>query len=129
LNHDINNASRQFVAFIDDEPVALDSCLHMPHPIAKNIKRKHRLVVRPDFQGIGIGSRLSDFVADKLRKEGFRVTSTTTSPALIFARKRNPRWKLKFKGKQACLNKSSTISNTTGGRGSSRRMTTVWEFI
>lgn len=128
MNHDINKASRQFVAFIDDEPVAFDSCLHMPHPKAKNIKRQHRLVVRPDFQGIGIGARLSDFVANKLKSEGFRVTSTTTAPALIFSRKKHPRWKLKSKGRAA---KHNGDSMGKGSRevGSSNRITTNWEFI
>lgn len=126
MNHDINKASRQFVAFIGNEPVAFDSCLHMPHPKAKNIKREHRLVVRPDFQGIGIGSKLSDFVAEKLKSEGFRVTSTTTAPALIFSRKKHPRWKLKHKGRQIASGGSISEKSKTKSSG---RITTNWEFI
>jgi len=126
LNHEINKASRQFVAFIEGIPVAFDSCLHMPHPKVKNIKRKHRLVVRPDYQGIGIGSLLSNFVADKLKKEGFRVTSTTSSPALIFSRKNNPRWKLKYKGRQIASGNSISANSKSK---SCNRITTNWEFI
>ena len=129
MNHDINKASRQFVAFIDDEPVVFDSALHMPHPIAKNIKRKHRLVVRPDYQGIGIGFSLSNFVAERLRSEGFRVTSTTTSPALIFARKRDPRWKLRNSGRVNKNGGKRAGDKCKFSTGSSGRITTNWEFI
>lgn len=130
LNHNLNKASRQFVAFYDGVPVAFDSYLHMPHPIAKNIKRQHRLVVKPDYQGIGIGSRLSNFVAERLKSEGLRITSTTSAPSLMFSRKKNPRWKLKSKGRLISGNKKETMSISSKGKSkSSSRITTNWEFI
>lgn len=128
MNHDINKASRQFVAFINNEPVAFDSYLHMPHPIAKNIKRQHRLVVKPDYQGIGIGSRLNDFVANLIVSEGFRVTSTTSAPSLIFSRKHNERWKLKTKGRKTMKVSKKGIKGLEKTQSGSR-MTTAWEFV
>lgn len=57
-------------------------------------RREHRTVVLPDFQGIGIGSRLSDTVAALWRGLGFRALSTTTHPALIHGRCRSGRWRM-----------------------------------
>jgi GNAT superfamily N-acetyltransferase len=123
LNHEINKSSRQFVAFIGDEPVAFDSVLHLVHPTVKNAKRKHRLVVRPDYQGIGIGSKLSDFVSQKMIEEGYRVFSTTSSPALIQYRKKSNRWKLKRSGRK--IGGKANISMNA----SSKRYTTSWEYV
>jgi GNAT superfamily N-acetyltransferase len=41
-----------------------------------------RTVVLPDFQGIGIGSRISEFTAAILTNEGKRVFTKTVNPAL-----------------------------------------------
>ncbi len=57
-------------------------------------RREHRTVVLPDFQGVGIGSRLSDILASLWRGLGFRALSTTTHPALIHSRCRSGRWRL-----------------------------------
>jgi GNAT superfamily N-acetyltransferase len=57
-------------------------------------RREHRTVVLPDFQGIGIGSRLSDTMASLWRGLGFRALSTTTHPALIHSRCRSGRWRM-----------------------------------
>jgi hypothetical protein len=49
-------------------------------------------VTLPDYQGVGIGNALSDFVASLWSGLGFRATSTTTHPAMIRARLRSPHW-------------------------------------
>jgi GNAT superfamily N-acetyltransferase len=57
-------------------------------------RREHRTVVLPDFQGVGIGHALSGFVASLWKALGMRAHSTTTYPAFIAARLRNPNWRL-----------------------------------
>jgi GNAT superfamily N-acetyltransferase len=57
-------------------------------------RREHRTVVLPDFQGVGIGHALSGFVAALWRALGMRAHSTTTHPAFIAARVRDPHWRL-----------------------------------
>ena len=128
LNHDLNKAARQFVAFYEGVPVGFDSYLHMPHPISKNIKRQHRLVVKPDYQGIGIGSKMSNWISNKLLKEGFRITSTTSSPSLIYSRKQNIRWKLKEMGRKKMQVSKKGIQGFKNSQSTSR-ITTNWEFI
>ncbi len=56
--------------------------------------REHRTVTLPDFQGIGVGTALSDFVAGLWLGLGYRATSTTTHPGLIRSRLRSSRWAL-----------------------------------
>lgn len=83
-----------FGAFIGDECVAFASYIHFPHPRAKNIMMGHRLVVLPDYQGVGIGGRLDDWIGQYLYERGYRYHNTVSHPAMIAYYKRSPRWRL-----------------------------------
>lgn len=54
----------------------------------------HRLVVLPDYQGIGIGTAFISAVSEIVTREGFELNLTTTTPALVGALKRDKRWTL-----------------------------------
>lgn len=61
-------------------------------PMKKGQKRVHRLVVLPDYQGIGIGTRFIKEIAKIISADGFELNLTTTTPALVGALKRDPEW-------------------------------------
>ena len=65
----------------------------------KGWKRGHRLVVLPDYQGIGIGTIFHNYCAEIIKSEGHKLNSTTTTPALIHSMIRDDRWLLKRKGR------------------------------
>jgi GNAT superfamily N-acetyltransferase len=67
---------------MNGKPVAFCAVMHFPHPKVRNIKRIHRLVTLPDYQGVGIGTRLLNVVADHYKKQHFRVRIITSTPAL-----------------------------------------------
>lgn len=92
LSHSHNNAARVYIATVDDNVCGFCSVLHFPHPKVKNIKRVHRLVVLPDYQGIGIGSLLLNKVGEYVKEKGDRFRITTSSPNLMFSLKRNNDW-------------------------------------
>ena len=54
-----------FVFFIGNRAVAFDSTLAQPG-IQAQVRRQHRLVVMPDFQGLGIGSAVTRYDAAKI---------------------------------------------------------------
>ena len=60
----------------------------------KGWKRIHRLVVLPDYQGVGIGTKFQDMVAEKYSKGGWNVNCTTTTPALVGSLRRSKKWSL-----------------------------------
>lgn len=61
-------------------------------PMRKGKKRVHRLVVLPDYQGIGIGTRFIKEVAKIVEAEGYELNLTTTTPALVGALRHDPEW-------------------------------------
>lgn len=66
----------------------------------KGWKRVHRLVVLPDYQGIGIGTKFITAIAEIYNKQGFVFNLTTTTPALVGALCKNKNWYLKRYGRE-----------------------------
>jgi GNAT superfamily N-acetyltransferase len=94
LSSSIHPASKCFVGLIRGRPVAFDSYLHFPHPKVRDVKIGHRLVVLPDYQGLGIGGKFEEWIGAYLHARGFRYHNVTAHPALISYCNRSPRWKL-----------------------------------
>ena len=65
----------------------------------KGWKRVHRLVVLPDFQGIGIGTRFINEVTKHYIENCFNMNLTTTTPALVHALARDNNWTLVRSGR------------------------------
>ena len=74
-------------------PVAFTSC--MPLVGHAGVWREHRTVVLPDFQGVGIGNALSEWLGAYLKSWGLRFTSVTSHPAMIRHRSASPKWRMK----------------------------------
>jgi ABC-type polar amino acid transport system ATPase subunit len=60
----------------------------------KHSRRISRIVILPDWQGVGIGQRLLDSVAELEAAQGFRVGITTSHPSMIGYLDRSPRWRV-----------------------------------
>ena len=73
--------------------------IHFPHSKVKNLKKVHRLVILPDYQGLGLGLRLLTEVGKLYKKAGFRYAITTSSPSLVFSLKTRSEWRCRHKGK------------------------------
>lgn len=93
LSADINGSARCFGGWIGDELVAFNAYLHFPHYRVRNIKMGHRLVVLPDYQGLGIGGRFDDWLGQYLYDQGMRYHKVISHPALIAYFQRSPRWR------------------------------------
>lgn len=94
LDSSIHAGSKCFCAFIEGSPVAFASVLHFPHPKSPNMKREHRIVTMPDYQGIGIGNKLSAYIASMCVGLGNRYLSITSHPAMMQSRARSKEWKM-----------------------------------
>jgi hypothetical protein len=89
------------------------------------MKKVHRLVVKPDYQGIGLGAKFLDCIADIYKKEKNRFTISTSQPAIVFSLIKNKRW--------AMIRKPSRVhkegKNAIIKAYSLARLTTSFEFI
>ncbi len=94
LDTELNKSAICFVAFWRDVPVAFTAVLHFPHAKARNIKREHRTVCLPDYQGVGIGNAVSDYIASLFAGLGYRYVSSTGNPAMVRSRAKSKNWKM-----------------------------------
>ena len=98
MNTDLHQAAEQFVGVINGEIVCHTGIIQFP--LKKGKKRVHRLVVLPDYQGIGIGTKFIKGVAQIITDRGFELNLTTTTPALVGALKKDPEWVLSRYGRE-----------------------------
>lgn len=126
LNHSFNEASHVYLATVNGQLAGFCAVLAFPHPTAKNLWREHRTVILPDYQGVGIGSAFSDYIAKMYVNSGKRFISTTSNPAMIIARTRSKDWITTRIGRAAGVSKSKARQvNVT----SHARITASFEYI
>jgi len=93
LSEDINKSSRCYIAKWNNNPVGFVSILPMPSGTLKNAWREHRVVILPDYQGIGLGVRLSDAIGQVYVDDGKRYYSKTAHPRMGEYRNKSKLWK------------------------------------
>jgi ABC-type ATPase involved in cell division/GNAT superfamily N-acetyltransferase len=134
LSTKLHTAAHSFVALYEGRPVAFDSYLHFPHPKVSDIKIGHRLVVLPDYQGLGIGGRFEEWLGEYLHTRGYRYHNVTAHPALIAYCLRSPRWRLTSKAAALSDRKkkitSEVVPRFNRKQREARRLATVtFEYI
>ncbi|CAB4219863.1 ABC_ATPase domain containing protein [uncultured Caudovirales phage] len=92
LSHSHNNAASVFIATVNNEIAGFISILHFPHPKVKNMKKVHRLVILPDYQGAGIGLKLLNEIGKLYKNEKQRYNIMTSAPSLINSLKNSKKW-------------------------------------
>jgi ABC-type arginine transport system ATPase subunit len=92
LSTEIATPARCYVASVNGRAAAFVAVLS--YPGRESYWREHRVVCLPDFQGVGIGNALSEFVASMYRATGWRYNSITSHPGMIAHRNRSRNWKM-----------------------------------
>jgi GNAT superfamily N-acetyltransferase len=100
LSGDINKSSRCWIAAWNGRPVGFAAAIAFPNGNFKAY-RGHRTVILPDFQGLGIGVRLSDAVAKIITSTGVRYFSKTSNPRMGGYRNHSPLWRATSKNEKA----------------------------
>lgn len=93
LSGKLHPAAQCFAGLVEGEAAAFVAVLPFPHPTHSGW-REHRCVCLPDFQGVGIGNAMSEFVASLFAGTGKPYTSVTSHPAMIHHRARSPDWRM-----------------------------------
>jgi GNAT superfamily N-acetyltransferase len=123
LSGSLSPLSECYLATWRGAPVAFCAVLAL---IGRQGRRRiSRLVVLPDYQGIGIGigMRLAETVGDLLAERGLRLNITGSHPALLAHCRRSPQWQfVQVRRSRAC----DAHRFVRGYRNARQRM--VWSF-
>ena len=117
LTAEMNRTARCFVAFWKGQPAVFYSVLPFPHP-TRSGWRAHRMVCLPDFQGGGISTAFTDYIASLYVGSGRPFFATTGNPALIHHHARSPRWRMisQSGAEKFARSKRHNGSSQSGGR-------------
>lgn len=121
LSDNIGHA-RCFAGYINDQPIVFAAVISQPG--IKSYWRAHRTVCLPDYQGVGIGNAMNEFIAACYRATGKGYISVTSHPAMIAHRAKSDRWKMR--------RIPSHVANTIqlmGQKTSWRRLTASFEYV
>lgn len=132
MSENLNKASKCFVFVWNDKPIAFIAILPFPHGKFKNGFRITRVVVLPDYQGLGIGFKIIDYVSSLYAKDGKTMYIKTSNPALFAAMNKNQhKWLLCSEIKKEHLNSKQMekwkSANDTGGMRNS--ITKSYKYI
>jgi hypothetical protein len=128
LSTQINPMAACFVGFVGREPAAFTAVIFFPHAKSPGW-REHRTVCLPDFQGVGIGHAMSEFVASLYVATGKPYRSTTTHPAMIAHRTRSPLWRVIRRPKLALDGGYDKLRPNAARHRTSPRITASHEYI
>ena len=82
MTDELNKAAKCFLIMWNDKPIAFVGVLPFPHGSLKKAFRVSRLVVLPDFQGLGVGFAVLNYVCSLYKSIGCRMFIKTSNPGL-----------------------------------------------
>ena len=107
----LNKAAKCFVCLINDKPVGFIAILPSPSGYYKNGFRVTRLVVLPDYQGLGIGFYILNYVSKLYLTDNKTMYIKSSNPSILSPLEKNKDW-LKVKDfKNVDLLKKHNLKN------------------
>lgn len=100
LRDDLHNATRCYVATWEGNLVGFFASMAMPNGYVKNAWRGHRVVILPDFQGLGIGVRFIDACAQLHLDDDKRFFGRAAHPRMGYYWQHSPLWKATSKNRK-----------------------------
>ena len=126
LNGSLPSTARCYTAVYQDKPIAFIAVVHTH--MKTRYYRVTRLVVLPDYQGIGVGKRLLNFIAElytSQTKIPFYIL--TSNPQIIRGNMQN--WKIMRLGHASKGQVNTRINNEIRSSLSRKRITVSLQYV
>lgn len=109
MNTDLPTQSTCYGLYDKENIIGFMGVIHQPHGKNKKIKRVTRLVILPDYQGIGLGTKFLNVIAEIYTKQGYDFSIVTSAKNLISALKKSSNWIAIRYGVNRCSSTKSAI--------------------
>lgn len=83
LTQELNLAAKCYLVCWNDKPICFIGILPMPSGYIENAFRVSRLVVLPDFQGLGIGLKVLNYIGSLYKSDNKKLYIKTANPSLF----------------------------------------------
>ncbi len=92
LSADLNKTADCFVAYYNNVLVGFCAVLVQPNGQIKFCRRISRVVILPDYQNLGFGTRLTEFIADYYLRKGIKIYIRTSHFRFYNYLKNSSKW-------------------------------------
>jgi ABC-type lipoprotein export system ATPase subunit/GNAT superfamily N-acetyltransferase len=92
LTEDLNKAATNYLVLWNEQPIAFIGVLPFPGVGDEKTRRISRIVVLPDFQGLGLGKSILNYISSLYAKDESTMYIRTMSPALGLALAKDNNW-------------------------------------
>ena len=115
-----NNSAHCYIAEINNTIVGW--CSVLPY-VGKRQKLKliHRVVIMPDYQGIGLGVKFLTEISNIYKENNYDIRIISSNPSIFFGLKNNKDWLL--------VRKPSRAGGKLAIGGSNNRLTASFEYV
>jgi hypothetical protein len=94
LTEEVNKSCKFLLFEWNEKPIGIVAIINQPGPNERKYAMAlSRTVILPDFQGMGLGVKLSEFCAAIIRNEGGLCFTKTINPALGIYRNKSKLWR------------------------------------
>ena len=126
LNGSLPSTARCYTAVYQGKPIAFIAVVHIH--MRTNYYRVSRLVVLPDYQGVGVGKRLLNFIAELYTSQiSLPFYLVTSNPQLVRGNLEN--WSVKRVGHSSHGRGNTRINLELAKSISRRRLTVSLEYV
>ena len=109
MSRDLSSAAKCYGLYDEEKIVGFCAVLHQPHGVNKKIKRVSRIVILPDYQGIGLGYKFLCVIAKHYSSLGFDFSIVTSAKNFIKKLDKSNEWQLRRIGANKCSSTKSAI--------------------
>lgn len=130
LNHSFQKGARVFVTYANGQICGFVSYIYFMHPRGnEKLWQAHRVVVLPDYQGIGIGGAQMNYTAEILAKEGKTAIITSSNMSMVMSLRKDEKWKCTHFGRHRTKSMTGERHNIADKNGSScKRITASFKY-
>jgi GNAT superfamily N-acetyltransferase len=93
MNSDLMTGAKCYGLYEGEEQIGFCAVRHMAHPKNKKIKMAHRLVILPDYQGIGLGGWFIDSIGKLYTADGYDFRIVTSARNMVHRLAKDPKWR------------------------------------
>lgn len=127
LTENVNKSCKFLLFTWNDKPVGVVAVINQPRKGCPNGFALSRTVVLPDFQGLGLGVKLSEFSASIFKDMGGKIYTKTIHPALGAHRNNSEDWRgTSMNGK---VRRSSSQKSDSSAKNRLQRASYCHEYI
>ena len=136
LTSEIHQSAQCWIMHYNGDFVGFNSAIPFPNKYLKNAYREHRLVIHPNYQGLGLGKFFTEHIGDLYVKNGYRYYSKTSHPKLGNYRDNSKKWRPTIENKKdrsknylKQLSKKSTHRSLVDYKAHANRLCFSHEYI